>query len=123
MLTVALSAAIFYQLFTGMPTGLFRDPLLNLLASVQTRVLLHDEASSLEEISARFAALDVKLTCSQTPSEVDTTKHNLILVMLESTTSQYVSLFGHPETTWPRLEKYRDRMDIFPFFFSCFPAS
>jgi len=123
MLTVALSAAIFYQLFTGMPTGLFRDPLLNLLASVQTRVLLHDEASSLEEISARFAALDVKLTCSQTPSEVNTTKHNLILVMLESTTSQYVSLFGHPETTWPRLEKYRDRMEIFPFFFSCFPES
>lgn len=123
LLSFALSAAIFYQLFTGTPAGLFRDPLLNFIASAQTRALVQNEASSLEEISAGFAALGVNLTCWQKPSETGRAKSNLILIMLESTSSQYVSLFGHHEKTWPQLEKYRERMEIFPFFFSCFPES
>lgn len=123
-LTFALTAAIFYQLFTGMPGGLFRDPLLNLLSSVQARVLLQSEALSLKELSAGFAETGVNLNYSATPAlRNEQVRRNLILVMLESTASQYVSLFGHNEKTWPRLEKYRDRTEIFPFFFSCFPES
>lgn len=122
-LTVALSAAIFYQLFTGMPAGLFKDPLHNLFSSTQTRILIPNEIRSLKDLSAGFAKIGVELTFTNTAPEISKAKRNLILIMLESTASQYVSLFGHHEKTWPQLEKYRSRMEIFPFFFSCFPES
>ncbi len=123
-LIFALAAAVFYQSFTGMPGGLFRDPLVNLISSAQTRMFQQNEVSSLTGLSARFTEIGAKLSHSATATAGNgQTKRNLILVMLESTASQYVSLFGHHEKTWPRLEKYRDRMEIFPFFFSCFPES
>lgn len=123
-LIFALAAAVFYQSFTGMPGGLFRDPLLNLISSIQTRMFQQNEVSSLPELSARFTEIGAKLSHSNTATAGNGQKKcNLILVMLESTASQYVSLFGHHEKTWPQLEKYRDRMEIFPFFFSCFPES
>ncbi len=123
-LTVALSAALFYQIFTGMPGGLFKDPLLNLLSSVQAGVLTRSRNTSSKELSDGFAGIGVNITASAGASALrQSGKKNLILVMLESTSNQYVSLFGHSEKTWPRLEKYRDRMEIFPFFFSCFPES
>ena len=123
-LTVALSAALFYQIFTGMPGGLFKDPLLNLLSSVQAGVLTRSRNTSSKELSDGFAGIGVNITASAGTSALrQSGKKNLILVMLESTSNQYVSLFGHSEKTWPRLEKYRDRMEIFPFFFSCFPDS
>ncbi len=123
-LTFALSAAIFYQIFTGMPGGLFKDPLLNLVASIQNRALMRNDFKNLQELTTEFNETGVKLICSNAnPAATSPEKRNLILIMLESTANQYVSLFGHHEKTWPRLEKYRNRMEIFPFFFSCFPES
>lgn len=48
---------------------------------------------------------------------------NLILITLESTGTQYLSLFGCPDKTTPKLESIKDRLEIFPFYFSTFAES
>jgi len=48
---------------------------------------------------------------------------NVVLVFLESTYNQHLSLFGASEETQPLLSKYKDRMELFPSFFSTFASS
>ncbi len=48
---------------------------------------------------------------------------NVVLIFQESTYNQHLSLFSSTNLTQPRLSQYRDRMEIFPNFFSSFAAS
>jgi arylsulfatase A-like enzyme len=48
---------------------------------------------------------------------------NVVLVFMESTYNQHLSLFGGTEDTQPLLSKYKDRMELFPNFFSTFASS
>jgi arylsulfatase A-like enzyme len=48
---------------------------------------------------------------------------NVVLVFMESTYNKHLSLFGGSEDTQPLLSKYRDRMEIYPNFFSSFASS
>ena len=48
---------------------------------------------------------------------------NVLLVFMESAYNQHLSLFGGPVETQPLLSKYKDRMELFPNFFSNFAAS
>lgn len=48
---------------------------------------------------------------------------NVVLVLMESTYNKYLSLFGGSEETQPLLSKYKERMEIFPNFFSNFACS
>ena len=48
---------------------------------------------------------------------------NVVLIFQESSYNKYLSLFGGRENTQPLLSKYRDRMELFPNFFSSFPGS
>ncbi len=48
---------------------------------------------------------------------------NVVLVFLESTYNKHLSLFGSDEPTEPLLSAYRDRMELFPNFFSDFAGS
>jgi len=48
---------------------------------------------------------------------------NVLLILQESAYNRYCSLFGGTEETQPLLAKYRDRMEIFPNFFSSFQGS
>ena len=48
---------------------------------------------------------------------------NVVLVFMESTYNQHLSLFGGTEETQPMLSKYKDRMELFPNFFSAFASS
>src|SRR5207245_1772593 len=48
---------------------------------------------------------------------------NVLLVFMESAYNQHLSLFGASEETQPRLSKYKERMEIFPNFFSNFASS
>jgi arylsulfatase A-like enzyme len=48
---------------------------------------------------------------------------NVLLVFLESSYNKHLSLFGSAEETQPLLSKYKDRMEIFPNFFSDFAGS
>ncbi len=48
---------------------------------------------------------------------------NVVLVFMESTYNKHLSLFGASEDTEPLLSKYRDRMELYPNFFSSFASS
>jgi phosphoglycerol transferase MdoB-like AlkP superfamily enzyme len=48
---------------------------------------------------------------------------NVVLVFMESTYNKHLSLFGGSEETQPLLSKYRDRMELYPNFFSSFASS
>jgi phosphoglycerol transferase MdoB-like AlkP superfamily enzyme len=48
---------------------------------------------------------------------------NVLLIFQESSYNKYLSLFGCAEDTQPLLSKYRDRMELFPDFFSNFASS
>src|SRR5262249_2686934 len=48
---------------------------------------------------------------------------NVLVVFMESSYNKYLSLFGGDYETQPLLSKYKDRMEIFPNFFSVFASS
>ena len=48
---------------------------------------------------------------------------NVIIVFMESSYNKHLSLFGSSEETQPLLSKYKDRMELFPNFFSAFAGS
>ncbi len=48
---------------------------------------------------------------------------NVILIFQESTYNKHLSLFGSTEETQPLLSQYKDRMELFPNFFSVFAGS
>jgi len=48
---------------------------------------------------------------------------NVVLIFLESSYNKHLSLFGGSEETQPLLSKYKDRMEVFPNFFSNFSGS
>ncbi|HWD94349.1 MAG TPA: sulfatase-like hydrolase/transferase [Verrucomicrobiae bacterium] len=48
---------------------------------------------------------------------------NVVLIFQESTYNQHLSLFGSAEDTQPLLSQYKDRMELFPNFFSVFAGS
>jgi phosphoglycerol transferase MdoB-like AlkP superfamily enzyme len=48
---------------------------------------------------------------------------NVVLIFLESSYNKHLSLFGSSEETQPLLSKYKDRMEVFPNFFSSFAGS
>lgn len=48
---------------------------------------------------------------------------NVVFVLLESTFNKHLSLFGGKQETQPMLAQYRDRMELFPHFYSSFAGS
>lgn len=48
---------------------------------------------------------------------------NVVLILQESTYNQFLSLFDGAEDTEPELERYKDRMEVFPNFYSDFASS
>jgi hypothetical protein len=48
---------------------------------------------------------------------------NVIVIFQESTYNKHLSLFGSKEDTQPLLSQYKDRMELFPNFFSSFAGS
>ncbi|NCB37996.1 MAG: LTA synthase family protein, partial [Erysipelotrichia bacterium] len=107
--------------FWGQQSYLLADPLKLLLASLpladDTRLV------SAEKLLDGFAECGVAINKDRDVASRSSQQKNLLLIMIESTANQYVSLFGHHEETWPRLAAYKDRMEIFPMFFSNFPES
>ncbi len=48
---------------------------------------------------------------------------NVVIIFMESSYNKYLSLFGGMEDTQPLLSQYKDRMELFPNFFSSFASS
>ncbi len=123
LLVLAQTASTGFQAMTVYPS-VMRDPIKILLASIPA-ASFSGPPMPLQNLLKQFSECNVTFSQLQKPIEIrdDRQKRNIILIMLESTSNRYLSLFGHNELTWPRLESYKERLEIFPYFFSCFPES
>jgi len=127
LLITAAAASLAWQAFGIVPTGLFKDPARMFLASIPGLSFEKSDKRTLPELTRGFADCGMPrlkpapaATDRQAPAKQI---RNLVLIMLESTSNRYISLFGHNESTWPQLADFKNRMEIFPFFFSCFPET
>lgn len=113
-----------YQAMTSYPAVL-KDPARIFLSSLPVAAYFSSARPPLPELLAGFAQCGVTFpgVASESAIKQPTQRKNIILVMLESTSNQYLSLFGYKDLTWPKMAAYQNRMEIFPFFFSCFPES
>ena len=102
----------------------------------QTTILLVDtnpfwrkaaeQPMSREQFMATAQQLDVHLWV--TPAAVPESKRvprdlNVVLIFQESSCNRYLSLFDGTNNTEPLILRYRDRMELFPNFFSSFAGS
>lgn len=125
MIVLSVFTATFHQaLMFIYPPG-FIDPARFFIASVPLPEFLRPPRPELAEITSGLSDVGTPLRreiFSSAQIEPGRPK-NLILVMLESVSNEYLSLFGHPEPTTPRLKAYGDRLEIFPLIFCNFPES
>ncbi|HNX74497.1 MAG TPA: LTA synthase family protein [Candidatus Rifleibacterium sp.] len=125
ILVSAQLALIGYQLATDYPT-LLVDSGRVFMASLPAPAFMRPEKLPTADLINGFATCRISVapnTASASVSAPSSELKNIIIIMLESTSTRYLSLFGYPEKTWPQLERLSDRTEIFPFFFSCFPES
>jgi arylsulfatase A-like enzyme len=71
------------------------------------------------------ADLGMSAMCAPTPSAPVRPRRdlNVIVIFQESTYNKHLSLFGSKEDTQPLLSQYKERMELFPNFFSVFAGS
>jgi arylsulfatase A-like enzyme len=84
-----------------------------------------DRPMSPAELVKAYKALGLGDLSRPAPNPVEQPRRdlNVVLVFMESSYNQYLSLFGGKEDTQPLLSKYKDRMELFPNFFSNFAGS
>ncbi len=86
---------------------------------VATRVMSREEfLSSAQALGLGDFAAPQRAVAGQKPREL-----NVLMVFMESSYNKHLSLFGSSEETQPLLSKYKDRMELFPNFFSAFTGS
>ncbi|NOS69473.1 MAG: sulfatase-like hydrolase/transferase [Verrucomicrobia bacterium] len=80
---------------------------------------------SSEEFASRARALGMdELVGGHSPeTSIARRDLNVVLVFMESSYNKHLSLFGGTNETQPLLSQYRDRMELFPNFFSSFASS
>jgi phosphoglycerol transferase MdoB-like AlkP superfamily enzyme len=84
-----------------------------------SRMLCRDEfLRSADALGLKSAAVP-----AQQPATARGRELNVVFVFLESCYNQHLSLFGGEVETQPLLSKYKDRMEVFPNFFSVFQSS
>ncbi len=112
-----------YEILSEHP-HILQDSCRTFIASLPAPAFLAPEKPSLEELIEGFSKSNVAIFNRAQPQKPDNSSHpNIVLIMLESTHTRYLSLFGHHEQTWPEMEQLKERMEIFPFFFANFPES
>lgn len=100
------------------------DPIRILLASLQASPLLSQPSMPLTDLLQQFSECNVTFSHLQKPSAKNTKhqKQNIVLIMLESTSTRYLSLFGHNEITCsPGSKATKTDSKFSPISFSCFP--
>jgi len=73
--------------------------------------------------SAKALGLGDLMTARSAPASTQRRDLNVVLILLESCFNQHLSLFGGSEDTQPLLSRYKERMELFPNFFSNFAGS
>ena len=116
-----LSSAIL-QLTEPLPQ-ILRDPFFELIKSIPASNYFL-KSIPIRVIEEEFKHLGIELTKHENQKLFnDTHKTNIILITLESTHWLYINMFGEEPKTWPLMGSLKNRMEIFPFIFSCYPES
>lgn len=122
ILLVSQITVTLLQLSNSIPQVL-RDPFSEMIKSIPISDLIMGH-QSLEEIEKGFIECRLPLKkFFKKEANKNISKTNVILITLESVHWQYVTIFGKDPKTWPLMSKFKDRMEIFPFMFSCYPES
>ena len=103
---------------------LHKEPFFELIKSFPVEKYFQ-ERLSMKEIEEGFKKCDLPLINipeKNINNNLDQ-QTNIILISLESVHWRYVNIFGKEPRTWPMLSKFKNRMEIFPFIFSCYPES
>jgi hypothetical protein len=82
------------------------------------RMSIDEFGRTARELGLGDLAAPVAASPSASPGDL-----NVVLVFMESTYNKYLSLFGAAENTQPMLSRYKERMELFPNFFSNFASS
>jgi glucan phosphoethanolaminetransferase (alkaline phosphatase superfamily) len=86
----------------------------------QTASPVMDKRKFIEE--ARSLGMAPMLSPS-TPVATEARDLNVVLIFMESAYNKHLSLFGRREETQPLVSRYKERMELFPNFFSNFAGS
>jgi hypothetical protein len=80
---------------------------------------------SLGQFTATARQLGIPLLATPPPPESESAPRdlNVVLIFQESSYNEYLSLFDGTSDTEPLLSRYKDRMEVFPNFFSTFAGS
>ncbi len=99
-----------------------RDPFLEMLKSIPTPEFLAP-TMSMNEIRKGLEECRIPLQEYSDSEAKPGNRTNVVLITLESLHWRYMNMFGNATQTFPLLSKLKDRMEIFPFMFSCYPES
>jgi phosphoglycerol transferase MdoB-like AlkP superfamily enzyme len=89
------------------------------LKRAATPVMNRDEfLKSAKDLGLADMVAPVSSVPSRSPRDL-----NVVVIFQESTYNKHLSLFGSQEDTEPLLSQYKDRMELFPNFFSDFAGS
>lgn len=111
------------------PVNVFRDPIKNIVATVPLFENILRTYPEFKDLKQKLAEVGFDLDKStreflESQNKLpDSDPANLIMITLESTGIRYLSLFGAKDMTMPNLETIKDRIEIFPFYFSSFQES
>lgn len=99
----------------------------NLLVTSPLMDLIEADSFSPEEFKAMAKKMEIGKAAQDSKEKLKGVSHpadlNVVLVILESSYNRYLSLFGASDETEPLLKQYRDRMELFPNFYSNYPSS
>lgn len=123
VLLISQFSVTLLQLSSTIPQ-IMRDPFFEFICSLPVSKFFIKGLTK-EEIYKGFEECNINLkNYSEKSINNRYTNVNLIFITLESVHWRYLNMFGDDkEKTWPLMSKLKDRMEIFPFIFSCFPES
>lgn len=102
---------------------ILRDPAVEFAKTVPITIIKNNSID-INTIKEGFKSCYLPLKeYPDSPNPTKGNQQNLILVTLESVHWKYLNLLSESESTTPELSKLKDRMEIFPYFFSVFPES
>ena len=123
---LAFCLCIFLMFFWLKPLVFVSDQLdghifSNLISTSPMMSIMKYRKFSAEEFKTKAGKLEI---FPEKENESGTLKKmNVLLIILESSHSRYLSLFNGTDETQPMLSEYKDRMEIFTNFYSSFPDS
>ena len=123
-LAIILSSQISSLLFpivSKVAISELQDPFYSMLKGIE--LFKKSKGLSDEEIKAGFAECKIPVKEYKNSEPLAGNGYNCILVTLESVHWRYLDIFCKDKPTWPEMSKYKERMEVFPNFYSCFPES